>query len=445
MLITGALAALSGIFGALLFMLLFWALYRSIVVGAALVLLLLVFETIYVYLPGIRAGILLYPEDFIFLMLGTAATIRYLTGRRLLEIPKTWLVYGAMLFVNFAIGLPKFGTYAGVDFRQFFYFYTGSIYFMSFPVSTRSLSRVMSLSVIGALLICVVAYYRWTMMALGLDDYVWLDTSGIAGRVIASSPTVWLTIAMVVVIFAFLRGIAPKAWLVALPVLMITIVGSQQRTVWAASLVALVLSFAMARQGRGQLVATFFLLGALGVAVAYPLMTGGHLEPVTQTLQSSAAKGLSTDSGTFVGRVLFWQEHLRQYASWNPLFQMVGKPFGTGYGVWVGGREFANIPHNHYVQTLLRTGLIGLLLFVGIFGLLLWRLPKLPEEFSAYGDAIWVILCVVLIFCITYSPHFSMSIPLGLGLALMAQVYRPSSQRAKGRESGTAGRPAYLP
>ena len=124
---------------------------------------------------------------------------------------------------------------------------------------------------------------------------------------------------------------------------------------------------------------------------------------------------------------------------------MLGKPFGTGYGVWVGGREFAQIPHNHYIQTLLRTGLIGLLLFLATFGMLLWRLPRLPEEFSAYGDTIWVILCVVLIFCITYSPHFSMSIPLGLGLALMVQVYRPSSQRAKGRESGTAGRPAYLP
>jgi O-Antigen ligase len=433
-----------GIIAALLSLLVFWLMCTNLVVGVASVLLLLVCETVYVAMPAIRLGILVYPQDFIFAMLAVVAALRFSTVRSLREIPRLWLVLVLLLFVNFGVGLARYGSMAGVEFRPYFYTLTGALYVMSFPAEPKSYRTIFTLWIVAALSVCAVAFYRWTMIALGLEDYAWLDTTGIEGRVINSSQALVLTTAVAITLFGLLRKVVAKGWLMALPLLLVTIAGSQQRTVWVATAASLLLVVVLAGQRRGSLLTVLGIVGTLGVAVAYPLATSGRLDSAASSISTTASAGMSTRTGTFVGRVGAWKESLKEYASWNPLYQMVGKQFGVGYSVWLGTKEFGNAPHNYYIQTMLRAGFIGVVALIGTYLLVLRRLFSVYGPMEGAARVLWVAIAVEMVYSITYSPTFVQSIVYGAALAIAAQFKQQPLSDSLKTANETNSRPAYL-
>jgi len=431
----GAITIGIGILTALLVLPLFWWMCTNVIVGVASILLLLVCETIYVVMPALRLGILLYPQDFVFALLALAAVLRFLTVRTVRDIPKALIVLFVLLFMNFAIGVVRFGTMAGVEFRPYFYTIVGTLYVMSFPAKSDTYRRLFHAWIIASLLVCGVACYRWGMIALGLESYAWMDTTGIEGRVINSGQALVLTIAVVATLFGLLQGTVAKGWVTVLPVLLVVIVGSQQRTVWVTTAASVILVFALAGRGRGRILVTLGIVGTLGLAVLYPLATGGHLDTAASSIQTTAAAGLSTRSGTFVGRMAAWKEHIKDFSSWNPLYQVVGKQFGGGYSVWIGTQEFGNAPHDYYIQTMLRAGLLGVGALVATYGFLLFRLFSTAGPMEGAAKVLWVSVAVEMIYSITYSPQFAQSILYGAALAIATQV--PKSSQPAGQTSKT--------
>jgi len=419
LLVSGIVVAIAMGLG-VLFCVLMWAATVHLSVGLALVTMVCLLDASTLLQGALRLGITVYPADLLFVLLAASAIIRYLTVRRIRDLPKIWLVFIALLLANAIYGLVKFKTAAGVEFRPYFYFLVAVSYFASFADTARGRSAVVNNWLLLSLGIAVLAIYRWSMMGLGLEEYAYLDTTGgVSGRVINSSEALILTGALVMLAYGLLGGIVSKAWLWLLPLVFIVIVGSQQRTVWVCTLFAIGLIFLLERGRSGRFAAVLFVLVSL-LAVA-GLLGGGHLEQATQTVAGAAAGGLNTTGGTFVGgRVESWKELLRDYSHSGPISMLVGKPFGSGFARVVQGQELTYAPHNHYIEILLRAGAIGLCLYVAIYGLVMTTLIRERESKQlGYTRMLWVLLAVQLIFSITYTPNYVQAILLGMALGTL--------------------------
>jgi len=299
---------------------------------------------------------------------------------------------------------------------------------------------------IGAFLICLIAVYRWSMMAAGLESYAWLDATGIEGRVITSTAAFSIAGGIVMLLFALRhRDVGGRGWLWLLPILVIVVIGVQQRTVWVVAAAGIFLTILRAREGRGQLIATLGLVVALMGGVAVPLVTGGPLEHVGSTIKGTAEAGASTNSGTFVGRIVGWKELLKEYAGYNPVYQIIGKPFGSGYVRMQGNQEVGYNPHNYYIQTLLRVGVVGLGALLVLYFVVMRRLGTLQAaNLSVQGDMFWVLLAMQLIFNITYNLTFSQGLIFGMAVALAMQYGRSANIQNAESTHATIGRPAHL-
>ena len=97
-----------------------WLLFHKIQAGLALVILLFVWETVAVGLPGIILKLVVYPQDFVFLLMGVAAALRLAITNEFHAGQKAWLALSFYVSGGVFIGLTRFGTSAGVKFREFF-------------------------------------------------------------------------------------------------------------------------------------------------------------------------------------------------------------------------------------------------------------------------------------------------------------------------------------
>jgi len=158
-------------------------------------------------------------------------------------------------------------------------------------------------------------------------------------------------------------------------VCMTTVLASQQRTVWAASLVtALVLAFRTGRATSPALRrAVRSGLAAALVAVVL-LLTMGPTDLRDSTTAAVAGEGaISTDSGTFGWRVESWTFLLGEVRSRPLADQVVGQPAGTSLERVVAGIVRTESPHNMYVMMAVALGYLGLAALVWLYGRALAR------------------------------------------------------------------------
>ena len=126
----------------------------------------------------------------------------------------------------------------------------------------------------------------------------------------------------------------------------------------------------MVRGRRLRRRAVAMVVGAVLVTVAAYVALGGTRgeEPVARS---------AVGTGTLDWRIQGWSELLSGLSN-GPAQWLVGEPLGSGFAREVQGSEVQAEPHNFYVTTLLRTGVVGLLALIALsFGLLrvLWRTP----------------------------------------------------------------------
>jgi len=408
----------------------------SPVVGAIAILLLFLLETTLVYLLGLNLGITVYPQDLLFVPMALVVLIRLGRPGAVKRIPRPLWVLTGMMALSFVVGLVQHGTSAGVEFRNDFYFITGVFYFSSFEWPAQRISRLLNWLFPVVLIIMLVVWYRWVADATDLDwvEPLWryADATGVPLRVVNAQETLLLGQALILLIYAMAVGNSSGRWVFLVPLLALTVLVLQHRTVWVATFLSALMAFVIVRQNQAKLARRLGLMVGLTALVLVPLLSTGKFNSATSSVTDLAAKATSTTGGTFVGRVQGWDALLKQWGASGPRTWAIGNPYGSGFDRSTGpsGQDITYAPHDYYVQLLLRTGLIGLMAFIALHWRLLRgaiRLGGAPHA-AMTGYAMVGLLFSQLLFDIPYSPSYTHGLFLGIILGLLLQYEREGAE-----------------
>lgn len=425
------------------------ALNGSPVVGTAAVLLLFLLETVQVYLFGFNLGITAYPQDLLFVPMAVVVMLRLSRPGAMRHVPQPLWVLTVMMALSFVIGMVQHGTIAGVEFRNDFYFMTGIFYFSSFEWQAQRISRLLNWLFPVALIIMLTVWYRWVADAANLDwvDPLWryADATGVPLRVVNAQQTLLLGQALVLLVYAMAMGNnSLSRWIFLVPLLALTVLVLQHRSVWVATFVPALMALVIVRQKQGKLASRLAVMAGVTALVLVPLLATGKFNSATSSVADLAAKATSTTGGTFVGRVQGWDALLKQWAGSGPRTWAIGNPYGGGFSrsTGPGGQETTYAPHDYYVQLLLRTGLVGLLAFLALHWWLLRgaiRLGGAPHA-AMTGYAMIGLLVSQLLFDIPYSPSYTHGLFLGIVLGLLLQYERQGREAQSVKPGRSSGR-----
>jgi hypothetical protein len=407
-------------------------LIRRAEVAAALVLGSVVVQAVFVdNVPSLAVpgGTQIYITDLVSALVSGAAVARLLRLRRFDRFQRWLVLLGVVLLVSLVRGAAAFGPQPSVnDFRQYLFFAGVALYFATFRPSVRLYDRIGRIWLAMSIPILVLVSLRWLAVFAGIDLGVPAEKNGAdaAIRVIDGPYNFFLAHAFVLTIPAWLRGERAR-WLQWLSVLLLLFVlVLNRRTVWLAILVGV--AVVMLRDRRlGRRAVVLVTLGAVMTGVAFVSL--GGLEEGSQPLVKSG-------SGNLDWRVQGWSELVATW-SHSPTDWAVGEPFGGGFARDVEGIETDTHPHNFYIETMIRSGVAGLLALIALTaGLLrtLWRTPARDAALLGPG-VIPALLAMQIVWFLTWVPGSEQGIVTGLAVAVAA---------AQGRRRDESARPVPL-
>ena len=381
-------------------------------------------EVVFVEYPGFWVGIYLYPGDVVFGLLAAVAIARLFLAREMPGWPVLWLLLGVVIFISFALGLEKFGKSAGTEFRNYFYIWSTGLYFWTFRYDEVRTRRIVIAWLACGMLLVGLALIRWAAELMNLPIALsWRGTGDVAEfRVLPSGATLFLAQCFMILAYRVTARAASRWTWLAVIVLFASVVAMQHRSVWIAAMAG-ILALYVFMPGRVRLKLTqAALIGAVMVGVpAIGLVAYGALDKLVYSVQSSAVSGADFERGTAGGRMYGWNQLLQQM---RPADYILGKPFGSGYE----RREVPNArwlatydPHNFYLQTLLRAGVIGLFLWLAIYFVSMKRALGKGVD-AAWADLPPRLLCVLLVtqlaFTIAYGFPYVQTLLLGMVMSI---------------------------
>jgi len=378
--------------------------------GAGLMLAAWVAETVAVEFPPIPLGLSVYPQDFVFGLLFAAGILRYLLRRARLT-PSRVLILGlmALLLLSLARGISIYGVkIAGVEVRGLFWFYCGCFYFSSFSFGRLTTARLVRQWHLAACALLAIAVFRWIATGVHLPiAESWSDPAQPAMRVLNSNGALFLCVAFFFSIFLHLSH-AGAAWQRKLYLLLgPAILLLQHRTVWIVTLAGLAILFREHTRALRMAALTIAAMLAVGTVL---LFSAFGADFVVASLQSSA-----TSSDTLVWRVAGWSQLLFDRTTGFAGY-LIGDPFGAGFARLLGRNRVEVSPHNFYVETFLRLGILGVILVIWLYGSQLRACRTLAAHASTRFSArvFQVFLLVHLIYFMTYNLGYEQSLVLGL-------------------------------
>lgn len=379
-------------------------------------------ETWFIIAPQIPLGIRVSTTDLATLvLLGGLAGRLFMLGMPIQRgLFLGWLAFGALMLASGAAGLIKFGTPAGVELRENFYFWVAGLYFASFRYTADDLQRLRRVMVVAAWGVIAVAIYRWIGLEAGFVSRATFLVAGASSefRAVGAHPT--LLVALVGV-FYFARWMETTrgrdgllaAWFLGFVVVF------QHRSVWLA-LIAMLLSLLWLRRERLPRVLPWLVAGNLvfGGLIAGALALG-YLDPLAGALERSVTS-VADKSGTHTARIGGWVELLGDWMHY-PIHQVfLGKPYGSGFARYVEGQLDTFSPHNFYVELLLRVGLAGLLIWLGVVIALLWAAARQHLAHAGKAGSAFALAAMLgwLVFYIAYQGGYVQGAGYGVALAL---------------------------
>ncbi|MFE9643711.1 O-antigen ligase family protein [Streptomyces sp. NPDC006365] len=351
------------------------------------------------------AGLDLRPTDVLTVCLLTAALIllRRNRGRRapaellaLLALTAYALIRGFGLF-----GVQTAGNEARTTFVQFL-----CVAFFVAVLPGRDLVRAVArIWVTAACALSCLALLWWLRTGIGSSsDWITVDGVLTNARPVDAAQALIISQAAVMLLcgYGFVRARA-LAW-----PLLVVVVLVQHRTVWLATGI-MVMGWLLSRRRQvGSRAAALTVLGSLGV-LGLLAVSWGAAKEATSTLAAS-----SEDDRTLVWRMEGWQALLRQLE--GPPDWLLGLPFGSGYDRVVNGMLITVSPHNHYLEVLLRLGLLGVAALLLMYATA-WRAVGADRDDRLL---LRLLVCGHLIFMTTYALFPEQAVILGL-LAACAQ------------------------
>jgi hypothetical protein len=299
-------------------------------------------------------------------------------------------VIAALLLLGFVrgIGVNGLGTTTN-DLRGFLMPFSALFWALSLEWTPHRVERAMSrLSFFIGWLLVAVAGYHLSRYGLGNSADFVDPSTGVeqTSRILVSGQAFVLLLCTTVLVWT--RDAARRRLHIATAaVFLVVILLAQQRSVWLALLVSLVVVlFASSMRMKLVLVS----LGILLIAV-FTFLTaagGGLLGSLVGTLEGSASS-----SGTYDGRVSSWSNLLTASFTKGPFDALFGQPLGTSYGRFQdNGQWVVFAPHNWYLSLYLRIGFIGLSAFLFLLGALVHGAVRRPINMSAVAVTVALIV-----------------------------------------------------
>lgn len=398
-------------------------------------------ETWFIIAPQVQLGIRVSSTDLVALLLLGGLAGRIFSGGLPFDraLFLGWLAVGLLMFASLGLGLMQFGTRAGVEVRENFYFWVAALYFASYrytPDDLRRLGRVLRVAAWG---VVAIAIYRWVGLEAGFVSRAIFLVAGASSefRAVGSQPALVVAMAGMLYMARWLEAARGRDGMLA-AVLLAFVVVFQHRSVWLAS-IAMLAALLWLRRERLPRVLPWLVGGGLvsGGLIAAALALG-HLDPLASALQTSVVS-VTAKSGTHTARIDGWVALLGDWMHYPIREAIMGKPYGSGFDRYVEGRLNTFSPHNFYVELLLRVGLTGLLVWLAVLLALLWSAGKgrMAHLDRAGMDLALAVMLGWMVFYVAYQGSYIHGAGYGVATAL-AMAWRRAGQAAAAQPAGLA-------
>lgn len=365
--------------------------------------------------------------DLGFGLVAYAAVLRLLRARSLSTGQWALIVFGLVILLNLVLGVTSGPVDAALnEFRLFMAFVGTGLYFSTVDLTLATREGIAKAWLGTGLAITGVVVVRWLARLVGFDLGVLDDTYDAAIRVLSGPETMFVASGAVILLLAGSEaGPNSRAYRRAGVVMLMVAVLLNRRTIWVALAAGLVVLLVRERR-IGMRASVVAVSGLVVFAFLLPFFTASE-GPGERAAQSA------TDLGTLGWRIEGWSALLNSNLN-QPADFVVGKPLGTGFERTVAGRELESNPHSFYVQTLLRTGVVGL---AALITLLVTSIQSLlrrsPEETGPLRRGhLFLLLVMLAIFLLTWLPGAEQALILGLAVAAAAEPRRVYGIRRRG-------------
>lgn len=411
-------------------------------VAAGLLLGIMVLE---ISLPEVRlgldaGGVRVFVEDGIQAIVTAAAVARFLRLRRTTVTQRLLLLLLALSVLSLLVGVAALGIQAPVnDFRTFLGFFGVGLYFATFTGPEETLERIGRLVLWSAAVLGGVVCLRWIGSVIGVQPGPLFVEYGTAIRVMTGPQSFYLGCVLFLVLPRVLDGVASAQeqwmalWLFVLTVLL------NRRTVWLAVIVGIAILLYRRKGLGGRARPILAMVAVIGVTLflAFPDTAGS----------SDSEVALSpTDTGNLEWRVDGWRSLIVDNGPTSATEWLIGLPMGAGYEREVVSgrgtdRTVESRPHSFHIQTMLRTGVLGLGVFVILLALLLRRqavgarLAPEPEQRTPLLTS--EVLLVIVVMQIVWFGAWQVGNDAGLFFGLAAATWWSHLQRPVGDDSAS--------
>jgi hypothetical protein len=407
-------------FGALVALGLVELAIRRTDVGATLVLLVLLLDEA---LPHIGLAVFVGPfrvsaNDLLFVVLIAAGVARLLRLRRVTP-PQRLLIFLALLVVLSVFrGLEQFLLTSTInEARALLRIVAAALYFATVEPRLDILDRIGALLLFTALALGLITLARWGANTVGITGGFFGDSDDL--RVVPAASA--LIIAQGALISLPFLGDRKKGLLrFAAPILLVFVVLLQHRSVWVVT-AAGVVYLAYRDRELSKRVMTALIVG-LVIFTTLLFTVFAEDDEVSEQLSTSAQ---STD--TFEWRVNGWLALFRDSSPGDPVEWAIGKPYGSGWQRVAAstGQTIEVSPHNFYIESLLRVGIVGLTALLLAYAIAL-RGPRFTNNAPSgqtgllTSGMLQVVVGIQLLFYMVYSSNAAQAMLLGLACAVAA-------------------------
>lgn len=196
----------------------------------------------------------------------------------------------------------------------------------------------------------------------------------------------------------------------------ITLILNRFNTTWVALLVSLgVLIISRVRDKNSTTLSKKFYFQVAIIAILVGIFTSSN-NVIMYRLMESTAKFDTNENNTFSSRIELWQSMISFVQG---RFALIGYPFGSGFHAYYRGSYWQASPHNGYIESLLRTG------YIGVVALVISIITIMKQAFVK-RNILPIMLCAI---CMTFWGAYSLTFEQGVLIGLCAHyVFRREGQ-----------------
>lgn len=400
----------------------------------ASLMLLLAILSLHLDLPvviPIESGVTIHFADVFFSGLAIATLFRliqpFVGGRYF----KLWLIFSFFLGFTFLSGVLTYGLFAAAAaYRASFYMTLGIIYFATFKYDEKLIGQMFWLHVTVGWILIFCGVVAWMVPELRPTGSGNISAGTMysyeRNRALPAQAALFIAFAFFTTIPAWLdeRGSLIQR-LSTVPFLACGIL-LFHRSVWVVLLVGM--SVVVTALGRGAFRMLLVLLVALLLLLAFWLgLLALDADVFSDSLRTAVAE-VDRGNSTLNWRIDGWRILVGRAIDNGPLSILFGSGFGTGFERTIGTGYVVVAPHNYYVELFLTSGVVGGTLFAVALMMLAYALFRSRVNFPpGVAHVIVTVIVGLMVYCLTYSPHYDAAPILGMAVSLVAGSARRSS------------------